>query len=215
MPRSRSSAGVALAVLGLAGCGLFHPAAPASCPADRTVVLASQSDVVAFQTCLTARGIALRTGATVDVAPLHVTTITGDLVIGPTVGVEAVSLSELRAVDGAIVVMGNGSLHGLFLPRLERAGRIVVEGNVSLASIAMPRLAEVTGGMTISDNHDLEILDAPALVQVGGDLVLVNHPQLTIVELGALRSAAAVRFDALPKLAAEVLDGLRARASPR
>lgn len=212
MPRSRSSAAAALAALGLAGCGLFHTDAPASCPGDRTVVLASQRDVVAFQTCLTARGIALRTGATVDVAPLHVTTITGDLVIGPTVGVESVSLSELTQVDGAIVVMGNGSLHGLFLPRLERVGRIAVEGNVSLASIAMPRLVEVTGGLTISDNHDLEVLDAPALVRVGGDLVLANHPLLTVVELGALRSAAAVRVEALPKLAAEVLDGLRAHA---
>lgn len=212
MRPSRSSAAV-LAGVALTGCGLFHTDASPSCPMDRTVVLGNQGDVAAFATCTTARGVAIHTGATIDVASLtKLDSITGDLVVGPTVGVESISLSELRSVDGAIVVMGNGSMHGLFLPRLERAGRITVEGNVSLTSIAMPRLERVAGGISISDNHDLEVIDAQALATVGGDLVIANHPELTVLEFGALKSAAAVRVEADPKLPADVVAALRTHA---
>ena len=212
MRRSRSRLGLGLGLgLGLTGCFL-HPDAPASCPGDRIVVLASQSDVRAFATCTRARGVVIRTGATVDVSPLQLETISGDLVVGPTVGTEAISLTELREVGGAISVAGNGSLKGLFLPRLERAGRIVVEGNVSLMSIALPRLEHLAGGLAVSDNHDLEVLDANALVEVGGDLVIANQPELTVVELGSLRSVAAIRIERVPKLPAELADTLRTHA---
>jgi hypothetical protein len=195
----------------LGGCGVLHTDAAPSCPTDRTVRLSSQADVAAFATCETARGIAIRTGATVDVSSLHaLTTISGDLVIGPTVGVDVVTLSELREVGGAIIVADNGSLHGLALPRLEKAGRISIEANVSLQSIALPRLAEVTGGVDVSDNHDLEVFDAQALTRVGGDLVVANHPELTVVELGSLKAAAAVRFENDPKITPDVVEAVRA-----
>ena len=83
---------------------------------------------------------------------------------------------------------------------------------MSLTSIAMPRLEQVTGGISISDNHDLEVIDAQALAKVGGDLVIANHPELTVLELGALKSAAAVRVEADPKLPADLIAGLRAHA---
>ena len=130
MPRSRSEPMRPLAlalVLAAPGCGLFHTDPSPSCPSDRTVVLGNQGDVAAFATCTTARGVSIHTGATIDVSSLtKLDAITGDLVVGPTVGVESIALTELRSVDGAIVVMSNGSMHGLFLPRLERAGRITI-----------------------------------------------------------------------------------------
>jgi len=138
-------------------------------------------------------------------------TITGDLVIGPTVGVQDVTLGELRVVEGAIRVVGNGLMQGVFLPRLERAGRIDVEGNVALTTLSLPRLTAVRGALRITDNASLELVDIPALVSIDQELVLAGAPQLTLVEAAQLQRATAVRIDA-PRLAAEVAERLRAIA---
>src|SRR5690349_12512158 len=119
----RSPSRLALAVLG--GCG----AAPASatvpsCPTDRPVVLASRADLARIASCTTLAGVVIRTGAALDTSGLGVVTITGDLSIGPTVGIQEVTLGKLRAVDGAIRVSGNGLLQGLFFRQLQRAGAI-------------------------------------------------------------------------------------------
>jgi hypothetical protein len=203
----------ALAACVLGACGTRPatppPAAP-SCPTERTVVLASQADVARFASCTTARAVTIRSGGRLDTSVLHaLTTITGDLVIGPTVSIEEVTLGELRVVGGAIHVIGNGLMQGLFLPRLERAGRIEIEGNVAVTTVSLPQLAAVRGAIRIIDNASLELVDIPALVAIDQELVLSGVPKLTLVEAAQLQRAAAIRLDA-PQLPPDVADRLRA-----
>gem|GEM_PF-1599639 len=201
-----------LASLALAGCTPAPRApAPAACPGD-TVVIASQADVTRLARCTTLHGVTIRSGGALDTSALRaLTTITGDLVIGPTIGVEDVTLGELRVVEGAVHVVGNGLLQGLFLPRLERAGRLVLDGNVAITTLSLPRLAAVRGALRVTDNASLELIDMPALATIDGELVLTSDPKLTLVESGELRTAGRVELDA-PKLAPELADRLRALA---
>jgi hypothetical protein len=185
---------------------------PASCPADRAVVLASQADVARFAACPTARDVTIRSGAALDVSRLGaLTAIAGDLVVGPTVAVDEVALRGLRTVDGAIRMFGNGALQGLYLPRLERAGAIAIDGNAALTSISLPRLVAVAGGVQLTDNANLELVDLAALATVGGELAITGNPRLALVQAERLRSAARLQLDA-PKLPAEVAAQLRAVA---
>ena len=190
--------------------------APASCPAQ-PVVLARQADVARLAGCTTARGVTIRSGAALDLAALGaLTAITGDLVIGPTVAIEDITLGELRVVDGAIRVIGNGLLRGLYLPRLERAGAVDIDGNASIATIALPRLEAVHGALRITDDASLELLDLSALASVDGALVLAGAPGLTLVEAAsssAPRRSRSTRRSCRPRSptgcarAAPVLDG--------
>ncbi|MEO7096189.1 MAG: hypothetical protein ABI175_23215, partial [Polyangiales bacterium] len=118
------------ALLLLAGCpGAKAPSTP-SCPTDRTAVIASQEDVTRLSVCTTLSSVTVKTGASISLAGLRaLETITGDLAIGPTVGLDEVSLPELREVGGTVRITSNGSLHGVFLPRLETAGRFEIESN--------------------------------------------------------------------------------------
>ena len=206
---------VALGMLA-AACGASSPS-PASptaprCPTDR-VVLASQADVARIAGCTTLRDVTIRTGAPLDTSVLRsLATITGDLIIGPTVGMQDVTLGELRAVDGTIHVISNGLMQGLFLPRLERAGRIEIDGNVAVTTISLPRLATVRGALRITDNASLELVDVPVLVSIEQELRLTGDPQLALVEATQLRAAASVQLD-LPRLPAEIAAKLGAVAA--
>ena len=214
--RTEAAAGAGALALMIAACGAT-PATPAvpSCPTDRTVVVASQAQVVALARCATLRGLTIRTGGALDTSVLHaLATITGDLVIGPTVGVESITLGELRAVGGTLRVVGNGLMQGLFLPRLERSGPIEIDGNVAITTVSLPSLTAVRGAVRITDNASLELVDMPMLVAIDQELVLTGAPQLTLVEAAQLHAAAAVRIDA-PKLPADVADQLRAIAAAR
>ena len=203
-----------LSLVSLAGCGLFASAPDPACPTDRTIVLASQGDVGAFVTCKAASSVAIRTGETIDVASLtKLDAIAGDLAIGPTVGVEEIDLTELREVGGTVRVHGNGSLRRLFLPRLERAGRIEVDDNATLGTIALPRLAEVGGGLVITNNRVLAFVDASALASVGKSLVIAGQPKLTLVEMPLLAHAETVTIADDPKLSADVASALTAKAT--
>lgn len=198
--------------VGLAGCW-FHGGEPPHCPTDRTLDLALQDDVANAAGCKRASGVTIRTGATVDVGPLHeLAEIAGDLSIGPTVGIDEVALIGLVHVGGTIHVAYNGSLRGLFLPRLVEAGRIEIDGNVSLNTISVPNLARVLGAFVITDNHALELLDISALVTVGKELVIAGHPRLSLVELRHFGHADTVRIEGDPKLPVELVDALRAKS---
>jgi hypothetical protein len=213
MRRSRSSAAVGLTIAALA-CGPA-PASPAAarCPADRAVVLASRADVARVAGCTELRGVTVRTGGALDLSTLRaLTAISGDLVIGPTVGIEQVTLGGLRRVDGAIRVTGNGLLEGLYLPRLERAGGLAIEGNAAITTISLPRLVAVGGALQITGNASLELVDLSALASIGRELVLAGGPRLTLALAGQLERAAAVRIDA-PNLPSDVVDRLRASAA--
>jgi hypothetical protein len=184
-----------------------------SCPRRGPVVLASQTDIARVAHCTTLPGVTVRSGAPLDTSALRsLTTIAGDLTIGPTVGIHEIAIGELRTVEGTIRASNNGLLQGLFLPKLDRAGRIDIDGNVALTTISLPRLAAVHGALHITDNASLEAVDMPVLRVIDHDLVLAGDPQLTLLDASQLERAASARV-ALPKLAPEVVDRLRAVAA--
>lgn len=188
-------------------------AAP-SCPTRGPVVLASPTDIARVARCTTLPGVTVRSGAALDTSALRaLTTITGDLRIGPTVGIHEITVGELRTVEGTIRASNNGLLQGLFLPKLERAGRIDIDGNVALTTISLPRLAAVHGALHITDNASLEVVDMPMLRVIDDDLVLAGAPQLTLLDASQLQRAASVRLE-LPKLSADAIERLRAIAVP-
>lgn len=219
----------AIALMALAGCGgspvssvspgSSAPAVPTTsgvapgCP-EGEVLVASQGDVARLASCATLRGLTVRSGAALDVSALRaLTAVTGDLVIGPTVAIEDVHLGALRAVGGAIRVVGNGLLRGLYLPRLESAGAIAIDGNAVLTTISLPQLAAVRGGLQITDDASLEAVELSALVSLDQELVLAGVPRLELIDAEQLAHAAAVRVDA-PRLPPEIADRLRAVAAP-
>jgi hypothetical protein len=141
-------------------------------------------------------------------------TITGDLMVGPTLGLEELSLLDLHEVGGAIQVTSNGTLRGLFLPRLERAGRVEIEANAALVTISMPRLATVAGSQVITGNGSLELIDLSALTAVGKDLVITDNPRLALIEAGQLARALDVRVTGNRALPAEQIEALRPKTPP-
>jgi hypothetical protein len=186
--------------------------APA-CETDRAVVVTDQASLASLASCASLAALTIRTGGALDTRALHaLTSITGDLVIGPTVNVQEVTLSELRSVGGAIRVVANGVMQGLFLPRLEQTGRIEIDGNVALTTISLPRLTGVHGALRITDNASLELIDAPALIAIDEALVISRDPKLTMIEIDQLQRAQTVEIEA-PGLAGDVLDRLRAAAA--
>lgn len=208
MHLSRSSA----LLLVLAGCpGPRSPSAP-KCPLDRTWMIAGQDDIEALVGCTTASAVTIRSGATITLGPLRaLETITGDLIIGPTVGLEELSLLELREVGGSVQVVSNGSLRGMFLPRLERAGRVSVEGNAALTTISLPRLQTVAGSLVITEDGSLELIDLSALVTVGKDLVITGNHKLSLIEADKLTTVLEVRVEDNRALPEEQVQALRAK----
>ena len=216
-PGSALALGLALVVVtGAGACGGSRPAGPAAreCPADRTLVIAGQDDVARYASCRTASGVAIRTGAPLDLAPMRgLEEITGDLSIGPSVGLEGVAFPELTTVGGAVVVSANNNLKGVFLPRLASVGRVSVDGNVALTTLSLPQLPAVTASLVITRNADLELVDVGALTAVGKDFVLADNPSLILVEAGRLTKVGALRVDNNKALPADVVDALRARVA--
>ena len=212
MPRSRSDPAAALLIAALAGCGAAPASPTVRCPADRAIVIASRADLAGLAGCTTAAGVTVRSGAALDISALGaLATISGDLVIGPTVAIEEITLRGLRRVDGAIRVVSNGLLHGLYLPGLESAGAIEVAGNPTIVTVSLPRLGAVRRALRITGNAGLELVDVSVLATVGGELALAGA-RLTLVEADELRRAASVEIDA-PNLPSEVADRVRAAAA--
>ncbi|HUS30589.1 MAG TPA: hypothetical protein VMZ53_18900 [Kofleriaceae bacterium] len=197
----------------LPGCFLFKGKPNPSCQEGRTVELSLPEDVKKFAGCEKATGIQIRTGATVDVRPLSdLEEITGDLSIGPTVGVDSVAFNGLLRVGGTIRVANNGSLRGLYFPRLEHAGRIEVDNNAVLSTISMPRLAKVDGSMVITDNTGLELITTTLLVDVGHELVIAGQPKLNLFEIPRIQHLQTIRLEGVPKLPPEVVEALTSKA---
>lgn len=199
----------------LAGCpGAKAPATP-MCPTDRTVVIAEQKDVDQLAACTALSSVTIRTGASINLGGLRaLETITGDLAVGPTVGLDEVSLPELREVGGTVRITSNGSLHGVFLARLETAGRFEIESNASLTSIAMPRLVTSRGSLVIAQNGSLELIDLSELATVGKDLVIADNPLLTLIEAGKVTQVMEIRIERNRGLHPDQVDGVRAKAPP-
>jgi hypothetical protein len=176
------------------------------------VVLSSQADVARLAQCTTLSGVAVRSAARLDLSALRqLAVITGDLVIGPSVAVDELALGQLRSVTGAVHAVANGVLRGVFLPRLERAGRIEIDGNPALATVSLPRLSEIHGALRITDNASLELVDLSSLVSIDQALVVTGDPVLSLIDADQLRRAASVEL-AAPKLPAELAAALSATA---
>ncbi|NVB80671.1 MAG: hypothetical protein HOV81_19910 [Kofleriaceae bacterium] len=201
-------------LIALPGCFWARGGSAHQCPEGRVVELGLQEDVAKFAGCKKASGIVIRTGATVDVSPLtDLEEISGDLVVGPTVGVDTIAFNGLLRVGGSIRVANNGSLRGLFLPRLEQAGRIEVDNNAVLSTISVPRLATVNGAMVITDNNALELVTATSLQSIGQELVIAGHPKLELLEMPRIAHMETIRLEANPKLPPEVVEQLRSKAA--
>ena len=197
----------------LAGCpGAKAPSTP-GCPTDRTVQIAAQEDVDKLAACAELSSVTIKTGAALRLTGLRgLEVITGDLAVGPTVGLDEVSLPELREVGGTVRITSNGSLHGVFLPRLEAAGRFEIESNAALTSIALPRLVTARGALVIAQNGSLELVDLSELATVGKDLVIADNPLLTLIEAGKLTQVMEIRIERNRALPPEQVDGVRAKA---
>ncbi len=197
-----------LALVALPGCFLIR-GNDASCPQDRTITITTQDDVARFAGCKSARNVVIRTGAAIDLTPLgKLDDIRGDLIIGPTVGLEEAGLNGLEHVGGAVRVSDNAAMHGLYLPRLLDVGRIVIEGNPGLRTVALPRVAAIHGALAVTDNPKLELLTASELVAIDRELVIAGHPKLENLELAHLAGADGVRVADNPKLPAAIVQRL-------
>jgi len=219
MPRSRSSGRWLALACGVAagGCGpIVAPGPATSCGAERPIVVVRQADLTAIAGCTRASGLIIRSAGPLDVAVLRrLTAITGDLTIGPTVAIDPIILGELRSVGGAIHVVANGLATGVFLPKLERAGRIIVEGNAALTTLSLPRLAAVHGDLRVTDNANLEAIDLPALRTIDQELVLEGDPVLALLDAPQLQRTGALAL-AAGRLPRDVVDRLRTiAAAPR
>lgn len=170
---------LASAVLWL-GCGpahRFHNEPERAC-AD--VSLAGPEDVAAAAGCREVASITVRTGMALDLSPLgRLETIRGALVVGPSVGLSELALPRLRHA-GAIKIVANGDLQGVYLPLLERAARFELDGNQALSTISAPRLAEVEL-LAVTGNASLEVLTLTALAKAG-EVRLASNPKLSLVD---------------------------------
>ena len=198
----------------LPGCFLFGKKSGSECPTTRTVELSLPEDVTKLVGCEKVGAVVIRTGATIDVSPLaDLEEISGDLSIGPTVGVDTIAFNGLMRVGGTIRVANNGSLRGVYLPRLEHAGRIEIDNNAVLSTISLPRLADVASSLVITDNNALELLTTTLLVTIGHELVIAGHPKLELLEMPRIAQMETIRLERNPKLKPETVENLTSKAT--
>ena len=165
------------------------PAAPPiRCPRDRSPLISDQDDVTRFAGCDSFAALTIRTGAVIDLSPLEVTDVLGDLTIGPSVALDTISIPALRRVGGALVIVSNGSLRTLALPRLEHARRIAIEANSAL-----------------------EVIDLRGLEAVDDELAIAANPELVRVEAAALVHAKSARIEGNAHLVDEQVEVLRTK----
>jgi hypothetical protein len=213
-PRRRwACCAFAVAALVSTGCGA-RPITPATgCHQVGAARVSAPEDLAALASCVSLRGLTVRSGAVLDLARLvALEAIDGDVSIGPTVGLELVELPNLRRVAGTLRIAGNGALSGVFLPRLEAAGEIEIEDNPTLTTVAMPQLARVSGRLRMSHDGDLEAVSMNALRDVG-ELALLALPKLSVLQLDRLGAVGTWSVPELPALDAADLAALRQRVS--
>ena len=175
------------------------------------MVVATQADVDRLVGCVTLPGLTIRTAAPLALAGLEtLARVDGDLALGPSVAIEALSLPRLTAVTGTLTIDSNASLDGIVLPRLARAGAIVVEDNTALAALSLPAVTHIDGDLRVSRSPSLELVGLPALQRVAGRLVIVDARHLGLLDAPALAHAGSVTIEAtaLPPDAVAALVGL-------
>ncbi len=193
--------------LGLAACKSGGAAAPVVCPVAGPVAIRDPEDVAALAGCARVPGLEVRTAMTVDLTSLTgLTSIDGDLVIGPTLAITTLSLPAVTEVTGQVRIGGNGDLTGLFLPALTEAGAVDISDDPSLVSLSAPALTAIHGPLTLVRLPALEVIDTSNLHAVGGALTLTGVGALTTwigppATVGGARTIDAPRLDADVKAA--------------
>lgn len=230
LPRARGAiAAIGPALLALGGaaavsCGGALPSPSSSsspgerrgCPgAGQAVFASSQPELEALRGCARLAGLTIRSGAELSLEPLaQLAVIDGDLLVGPSLRLDALALPALRQVGGRLRLAGNSSLGGAYLPALERAGRIEIEHNASLATLSLPALIE-TAALIVRADAALEALSLRALTR-SGELVLAELPRLGWIEAPVVQPPAPggrLEIGALPAMEPAALDELRARVT--
>jgi hypothetical protein len=197
-----------------AACSAPQARPAPQCNADAKIVIGGQDDVAAAAGCLTIESLAIRTGAPLDLTPLHkLHVILGELRVGPSVALDELRLPELHSA-ATIAITGNHNLKGVFLPKLTTANAITIANNVELTSIAMPKLANVRGDFTISDHAELASVQLSSLAAVDGELGILANPHLTIISVEKLERAKSVKVENNTDLPVEIADALRTKTKP-
>lgn len=134
--------------------------APVNVDGDRTV--ASQADADAL---CSAPGVRI-TGSL---------TVTGPAVFGC-----------VCAVDGDLVLPGDGAGSGVEAPLLTDVGGDLALAGSNVASLRLPELTTVGGALTLDDQKGLGILDLPVLASVGGPVLATHLGPLSVLNLPML-----------------------------
>ncbi len=164
-------------VVALAACHA-SPAPPRRCPTT-IVRVASQAELDRLAGCVQLAGLAVRTAAPLDLAPLEaLARVDGDLVIGPSLAIGTVRLPALATVGGVLQIAGNGDLAGVYLPRLTAVGALSIRDDVALVQISMPALLAVAGAALIARAPSLELIDTSATPRIAGGLIVHGVPSL-------------------------------------
>lgn len=161
----------------LGACAARTTPRPPPCPTV-AVVVSSQADLDALSGCPTLAGLTIRSAAPLDLAPLAaLTAVRGDLVIGPTLALERVTLPALAEVGGRLAIVSNGGVRGVVLLALTRVGALELRDGLGLTEVLIPRLATVTAAVLIVRVPALELVDASALTTIGAALT-ITAPRL-------------------------------------
>lgn len=195
------AASVAWATVGCARVIPRATAVNATACATADVIATDTAGLLPYAHCRELQSLTVRSGAAVDFTVLaKLTFVTGDLRIGPSLGITEISLPGLQAVGGTLRVAGNTVASGLYTKQLQHIGMLEIADNATLSTLALSALEHVTGNVTIARNGDLSTVLAPRWTKVGGVFRLQSCRSLEFVEIDPTFSAAAVQISDIPKL---------------
>lgn len=154
------------------------PPPTASCPATPVRVHA-QRELDALRGCLTLAGLELRGAVPFDLSPLEsLVSIEGDLAVRATFALGSLRLPSLERVTGAITLVSNLNMTGIYLPALASAGSVTITDGPPLIQIMLPALAHVDGDLIFSRLPSLELVDLGRLPAVGGRLSVESSTRI-------------------------------------
>ena len=182
-----------LAWLAAVSCGgAIHPVA-SRCGSDATI--SSQADVRALASCTSVRSLHIASAAPLDLAALSsLQYVGGELAVGPTVGLEALTLPGLLDV-GALHIISNSSLRSVSLSALTHAQSITIEREPALEMFAAPLLAHIDGDLRLDRVTSLSTLGLDQLASIGGTFSITGTTAFEVVALTALQRVGTVVID--------------------
>ena len=171
----------------------MHLSNPVRCNGD--AVISSQADVSALASCTSLHSLHIATAAPIDLAALSsLQHIAGELAVGPTVALEALTLPALLDV-GAIHVISNSSLLSISLPALGHATAIVVEREPTLEMLSAPLLIRIDGDVRLDRVTSVTTLDLDRLASIGGAFAITGTTAFQVVALTALQHVGSLVID--------------------